>query len=314
MKVPALAAFLVCTTVLAQAPTPAPNPPPNAGAADKASTPGSPTVPTDTPTANKSSQATTLQLDEAIQREIDARVAQAKKELQDEMRAQSATAAATQAGWEDANITSRTKLQLFVAHGYFRVRPELFNYFDLGQPPFNFYYLFPVPDGGGVNNPGGHTITGVNMRFRLEPTINVSEELRIKAQIDMLDNVVWGSTPAYAYTQYQGTNVALLSQGQVAPQAGINAALSSIEVKQVYGEVSTPVGLFKFGRMPTNFGLGINYNDGTCLDCDFGTNMDAFQFVAEPLPGFFVIPMLEFDVAGLINARRGRAADEAGPA
>lgn len=303
MKVPALAAFLVCTTVLAQAPTPAPNPPPNAGAVDKTSTPSSSTAPSDTPAANKSSQATTLQLDEAIQREIDARVAQAKKELQDEMRAQSATAAATQAGWEDANITSRTKLQLFVAHGYFRVRPELFNYFDLGQPPFNGYFLFPVPDGGGVNNPGGHTITGVNMRFRLEPTINVSEELRIKAQIDMLDNVVWGSTPAYAYTQYQGTNVALLSQGQVPPQAGINAALSSIAVKQVYGEVSTPVGLFKFGRMPTNFGLGINYNDGSCLDCDFGTNMDAFQFVAEPLPGFFVIPMLEFDVAGLINAR-----------
>ncbi len=294
MKVPALAAFLVCTTALAQAPTSSPNPSDGAGASKP-----------DTPTATKPTLpgATSLQLDEAIQREIDARVAQAKKELQDEMRAQSATAAATQAGWEDASITSRTKLQLFVAHGYLRVRPELFNFFDLNQPAFNGYYLFPIPDGGGVNNPGGHTITGVNMRFRLEPTINVSEELRIKAQIDMLDNLVWGSTPAYAYTQYQGTNVALLSIGQVPPAAGLNAAVNSIAVKQVYGEVSTPVGLFKFGRMPSNFGLGINYNDGNCLDCDQQTDIDAFQFIAEPLPGFFVIPMLEFDVAGLINAR-----------
>jgi uncharacterized protein (TIGR04551 family) len=306
VKVPALAAFLVCTTALAQAPTPAPNPPPKAAPVDKGSTPAAAApslAPTDAPAASKGS-ATSLQLDDAIQREIDAKVAQAKKELQDEMRAQSATAAATQAGWEDANITSRTKLQLFVAHGYFRVRPELFNYFDLGQLPFNGYWLFPVPDGGNTaTNLGGHTITGVNMRFRLEPTINVSEELRIKSQIDMLDNVVWGSTPAYAYTQYQGTNVALLSQGQVPPQAGINSALNSIAVKQAYGEVSTPVGLFKFGRMSSNFGLGINYNDGSCLDCDFQTDIDAFQFIAEPLPGFFVIPMLEFDVAGLINAR-----------
>ena len=206
MKVPALAAFLVCTTALAQAPTPTPNPPPDAGTASKASSTTPPAAPADAPASKVTTpptSATTLQLDEAIQREIDARVAQAKKELQDEMRAQSATAAATQAGFEDANITSRTKLQLFVAHGYFRVRPEFFNYLDLGQPAFNGYYLFPVPDGGEANtNPGGHSITGVNMRFRLEPTINVSEELRIKSQIDMLNNVVWGSTPAYAYTGY----------------------------------------------------------------------------------------------------------------
>jgi uncharacterized protein (TIGR04551 family) len=310
LKVPALAAFLVCTTALAQAPTSPPNPTPGAATSKPSASPSS--APADTP-ANKATlpgSTPSLQLDEAIQREIDAKVAQAKKELQDDMRAQSATAAATQAGFEDTSISSRTKLQLFVAHGYFRVRPELFNFFDLNQPPFNGYYLFPVPDGGGVSNPGGHTITGVNMRFRLEPTINVSEELRIKAQIDMLDNVVWGSTPAYAYSQYQGNNVALLSIGQVPPAAGLNSVVNSIAVKQVYGEVSTPVGLFKFGRMPSHFGLGINYNDGSCLDCDQQTDIDAFQFIAEPLPGFFVIPMLEFDVAGILNAQLLTSAEQ----
>jgi uncharacterized protein (TIGR04551 family) len=306
LKVPALAAFLVCSTAFAQAPTSTPNPS-DGGAPSTPSAPGAMTsTPADAPAATKPTLPSTtpsLQLDEAIQREIDARVALAKKELQDDMRAQSATAAATQATFDDSTITNRTKLQLFVAHGYFRVRPELFNFFDLNQPAYNGYYLFPVPNGGGINNPGGHTITGTNMRFRLEPTINVSEELRIKSQIDMLDNVVWGSTPAYAYTQYQGTNVALLSTGQVPPAAGINAAVNSIAVKQVYGEVSTPVGLFKFGRMPSSFGLGINYNDGSCLDCDNQTDIDAFQFVAEPLPGFFIIPTLEFDVAGLIGSQ-----------
>ncbi|MGO8968658.1 MAG: TIGR04551 family protein [Myxococcaceae bacterium] len=301
MKVPALAAFLVCSTALAQTPTPTQNPPPAAQPEAKPSTP----VPTDAPSVGKAtapSVSSQLQLDAAIQAEIDAKVAQAKKELQDEMRAQSATNAATLPGWEEASVTNRTKLQLFVAHGYFRVRPELFNYFDLGQPPFNGYYLFPVPDSGNpTTNQGAHTITGVNMRFRLEPTINVSEELRIKAQIDMLDNLVWGSTPAYAYSQYQAIDVALLNTGQIPPSAGINAALNSVAVKQVYGEVSTPVGLLKFGRMSTNFGLGINYNDGSCLDCDLETDVDAFQFIAEPLPGFFVIPMIQVDVAGLVS-------------
>ena len=299
MKVPALAAFLVCSTTLAQAPTPTQEPAP-ATAAKPAPAP----VPSDAPSAGKASPATSVQLDAAIQAEIDAKVAQAKKELQDEMRAQSATAAATQPGWEDASVTNRTKLQLFVAHGYFRTRVDLFNYFDLGQPAFNGYYLFPVADsnpGVVATNSGTHTITGVNMRFRLEPTINVSEELRIKSQIDMLDNLVWGSTPAYAYSQYQGTSVAFLGTGQVAPVAGVNAALDAVQVKQVYGEVSTPVGLLKFGRMATNFGLGINYNDGSCLDCDLQTDVDAFQFIAEPLPGFFVIPMVQIDVAGLVS-------------
>ncbi len=297
MKVPALAAFLVCSTALAQTPT---STPPAAATAGKPAAP----APTDAPSAGKASAAgpaSTVQLDAAIQAEIDAKVAQAKKELQDEMRAQSATNAATQAGWEDASVTNRTKLQLFVAHGYFRTRVDLFNYFDLAQPAFNYYYLFPVPDSGNLNtNQGTHTITGVNMRFRLEPTINVSEELRIKSQIDMLDNLVWGSTPAYAYSQYQGTSVAFLGTGQVSPVAGVNAALDAVQVKQVYGEVSTPVGLLKFGRMATNFGLGINYNDGTCLDCDLQTDVDAFQFIAEPLPGFFVIPMIQVDVAGFV--------------
>jgi uncharacterized protein (TIGR04551 family) len=309
VKVPALAAFLVCTTALAQAPTPTPNPPPEA-APPAASAPASPntaplpSVPADAPAVSKAlapTSSSTLQLDAAIQAEIDAKVAQAKKELQDEMRAQQATNAASQPGWED--VTNRTKLQLFVVHGYLRVRPELFNYFDLGQPAFNGYYLFPVPDGGiPATNPGGHTITGVNMRFRLDPTINVSEELRIKSEVDVLNNLVWGSTPAYAYTGYQLTNVALLGTGQVSPVAGVNAALDAITVNQVYGEVSTPVGLLKFGRMSSNWGLGINYNDGRDLDCDLQTDIDAFQFIAEPLPGFFVIPMIQVDVAGLLSA------------
>ena len=38
-------------------------------------------------------------------------------------------------------------------------------------------------------------IGGANMRFRLQPTINVTDQVRVHALIDVLDNTIMGSTP-----------------------------------------------------------------------------------------------------------------------
>ncbi len=70
---------------------------------------------------------------------------------------------------------------------------------------------------------------------------------------------------------------------------------------RVWGEVATPIGLLKFGRMGDQFGLGIVHNDGNCLDCDYGVTVDRFEFVAEPLPGFLVVHHADFDVEGLVS-------------
>jgi uncharacterized protein (TIGR04551 family) len=40
------------------------------------------------------------------------------------------------------------------------------------------------------------------------------------------------------------------------------------------------------------------YNDGNCLDCDYGNTVDRIQFVTEPFSGWYVAPMLDFDVEG----------------
>ena len=118
-------------------------------------------------------------------------------------------------------------------HGYFRVRPELLQAFDLNQPPDAFgtgYWLFPRPNGtstpGGAILGGGHSVAGVNMRFRFEPTINVSEEVRIRAQIDVLDNVVWGTTPDYAYSRRTGYDIGILNETG-APNIGRQLARST---------------------------------------------------------------------------------------
>jgi uncharacterized protein (TIGR04551 family) len=280
VKVTALAALLVSATALAQ------TPPPGAPVAEPK-----------------------FRSDADIQREIDARVEAAKKELREEMRAQAATVAATSASstWETEATTHR-KLDLLELHGYFRVRPELFHKFDLDQPPdASGYWLFPRPDGQflATGLSGGHSIAGTNMRFRLDPTLNISEEVRIKAQIDALDNLVWGSTPQYAYIRQDRVDIGLLGSSQVPPVPGVNSTQSNLAVKRVWGEVATPIGLLKFGRMGDQFALGIVHNDGNCLDCDYGVTVDRFQFVAEPLPGFFIVPTIDFDIEGLISGKTG---------
>ena len=282
MKVTALAALLVSATALAQTQTP----PPGAPIAEPK-----------------------FRSDADIQREIDARVEAAKKELREEMRAQAATVAATSASttWETEATTHR-KLDLLELHGYFRVRPELFHKFDLDQPPdASGFWLFPRPDGQflATGLSGGHSIAGTNMRFRLDPTLNISEEVRIKAQIDALDNVVWGSTPQYAYIRQDRVDIGILGSSQVPPVPGVNSTQSNLAVKRVWGEVATPIGLLKFGRMGDQFALGIVHNDGNCLDCDYGVTVDRFQFVAEPLPGFFIVPTIDFDIEGLISGKTG---------
>lgn len=245
---------------------------------------------------------------EAMRRELEA-TKKEMKEMREEVRAQLATQSVAQ-GWSEDFVEEKRKLELFVPNGYFRVRPELYNKMDLGWAanPLNVrhdpsgYTLWPTSP----NSTRDRTETSANMRFRFEPTINVSEEVRIRAQIDALDNVVLGSNPNLASQQYS-----IFSQSQTTPQPGMNALTSSIALKRIYGEVSTPVGILRFGRMGSQWGLGMLYNDGSCLDCDHGDNVDRIQFVAEPIAGYYVTPMFDFNLAGALSAmsNSGRQAD-----
>jgi len=55
--------------------------------------------------------------------------------------------------------------------------------------------------------------------------------------------------------------------------------------------------------MPSHWGLGMLHNDGSGIDGDFGDNVDRVSFTAEPLPGFYVTPMLDFNVEGPTSPR-----------
>lgn len=246
---------------------------------------------------------------EALKRDFEARLEAARREvkdLRDEMRAQLATSSVAQ-GWQEDWVDEKRKLELVTFDGYLRVRPDLFNKFDMGrgEDPSG-YAIFPHSP----VSQGDRTQAGVNMRFRLEPTINVSEEVRIRAQIDMLDNLVWGSTPDYAFSRnasngywYDRNQFSLFSMSQTTQRSGVNSLQDSIAVKRVWGEVSTPIGILRFGRMGTHWGLGMLYNDGNGIDNDYGDTVDRVSFTIEPFSGFFITPMIDLDVVGLVSPR-----------
>jgi uncharacterized protein (TIGR04551 family) len=57
--------------------------------------------------------------------------------------------------------------------------------------------------------------------------------------------------------------------------------------------------------MGSQWGLGMVHSDGSCLDCDFGDNVDRIQFVTQPIPGWYVTPMIDFNAEGPTSAKFG---------
>jgi uncharacterized protein (TIGR04551 family) len=278
----------------APAPQPAPTPATAAPVPAAPPSPGpAPASPSATaPATGAGSTAAPAELTPEMQRELDRRLEAAKQEMREEIRAQMATQSLS-SDWKKETTEEKRKLELFTMDGYFRVRPELFYKFNLGKARERA--LFPT------RSDRENTQGGANMRGRLEPTFNVSEDVRLKFQFDVLDNVLLGSTPDTLSGDGGRNLFTIFSQSQDVPTAAVNALRDSISVKHAYGEVSTPVGILRFGRMGSQWGLGMLHNDGSCLDCDFGDNVDRIQFVTEPFPGFYVTPMLDFNSEGVTS-------------
>ena len=196
----------------------------------------------------------------------------------------------------------------FEMHGFLRTRAEFMQDFSLGrtdnpneaiwaQPADNTY----TEAGSGTTygptlctQSGSTTLVGcsnglqagANIRFRLDPEIHISDNLRIISQIDVLDNAQMGSTPStYAFMPDAGggytatpRDLAIYNNTTVPPASGINSLTDAISVKRVWGEFTTPVGEFRFGRMPNHFGMGMVNNAGNGIDADHQSTIDRFSF------------------------------------
>ena len=185
--------------------------------------------------------------------------------------------------------------------GYFRTRGDLFYQLYLGR---NDNVVFPHPYDDGVGSDGGacvsgqtcytnDTIAGANLRLRLEPVIHLSSYVQVYATIDLLDNMVLGSTPedyanqpgadgGYSVISTRNPFVPLsaFASTQVPPTAGRNSFNDSVAVKRAWAEVTTPIGRIMFGRMQSQWGLGILANGGNDIDSDYGDMADRIMWAA----------------------------------
>ncbi|MEO8905663.1 MAG: TIGR04551 family protein [Polyangiaceae bacterium] len=219
---------------------------------------------------------------------------------------------------EDWWTHARPLLEL---HGNFRVRAEMFYQFSLGRVDVPGTSPFGRPTGtyfrdsaGTPHGPSlctqdetGHgsdssasnanydcksgTQAGANLRFRLDPELHISDNLRIITQVDLLDNVVLGSTPG-EYRSTVSTNgsgiavaarsgytpIGFYSNNTAAPTSGVNSLRDSIVVKRAWAEYATPVGELRFGRMPNHWGLGILDNAGDGYDDNYQSTIDRISF------------------------------------
>ncbi len=173
----------------------------------------------------------------------------------------------------------RKKFQVLTLGGYLRTRGDWMKNLHLGfrEDPAAGGAPFPVPPSctAGFAAACSDTFKSSNMRQRLEPTIQLSETVTVLTQVDLLDNLVLGSTPAGTFHDGStaGGTVPLgaFSGGQTTPEESSRGARQSIAVRRAWAEVSTALGFIKFGRMPDHFGLGIVANSGRRANTDYAT-------------------------------------------
>ena len=133
---------------------------------------------------------------------------------------------------------SSKRFRIFELHGYFHTRNNWFHNLDLDITPSPY----PVPEGcqnaDGTATSCDESINALEMRLRLEPIIHVNENIKVHAQIDLLDNYLFGSSTDNLMWH------------------------DHIAIQQAWAHITTQAGVIEFGRMPDHWGMGMVVNNG----------------------------------------------------
>jgi uncharacterized protein (TIGR04551 family) len=200
-------------------------------------------------------------------------------------------------------------------HGYYRMRGELQDSFWLGRAalpeeipdPFTAFKPLErrsVPEGGCGDEStldskrcDISTLQFANMRLRLAPQLNVSDDVRVKMSFDLFDNMVAGT----GATSYYGT-YALQRNDEQSSQifvASDEPKGQTIAVRQAWAEVRRRgLGELRFGRMPNHWGLGMVNNAGTGVDDDYSSSIDRVMGITK-IAGVYVTAAYDFITDGL---------------
>lgn len=224
----------------------------------------------------------------------------------------------------------------FEHHGYFRFRADNFWNLDLDTrgtspvlPPLEATPRVQetIPeDRGDFYDPEAELLSTANIRLRYHPIVHITDTMRIHAELDILDNLVLGSTPD-GFTLFGASPDSRFDTPLVAFAPGAQPANSnftfrdSIQVRQAYAEMNF-LGVIRVGRQASNWGLGILANGGgnygydgqprtshrgiamqgfNCMDCDFGDVWDRFLFATRVLPTTYVGFLYDWASSGTVG-------------
>ncbi len=201
-------------------------------------------------------------------------------------------------------MTSTVQAVDVAYEGYFRSRYQYFYNLDMDR------------DAG----PNGRGFTDI--RFRLNPTFFVSDKVRIRSSLNFMDGIL-GDNP-FRVSPY--SNPALATNRQVDPnETGVgdvlgrqistsssyggysstdgmtrSAGLIPLQVRRLWGELETPYGTLKVGRMPHQFGYGIYANAGDEPTQEVGDSRDRIVFDTS-FGSYYVRPGIGWLVEGALD-------------
>ncbi|MDH5674184.1 MAG: TIGR04551 family protein [Myxococcales bacterium] len=236
-------------------------------------------------------------------------------------------------------------------HGYMRMRGELMDTFWLGRrtraditsdsdidqaviqrlrnspDPFTRFRPLENRAVAGGNGPAGlacadesrnnngtcdiSTVRFANLRLRLSPQLNLSEDVRVKMTFDVLDNFVAGEPPASFYGagpgvdadgngDPDGIDTTRTFANTVDPRGGAGLG-ETVRARRAWAEVRRrDLGELRFGRMPQHWGLGMLYNAGNGLDDDLSTDVDRLMGITN-LFGLYLTASYDFLAEGLFD-------------
>lgn len=145
----------------------------------------------------------------------------------------------------------------------------------------------------------------VEHRLRLDAGIDWEDRVRLVTSTDVLDGVLWGDngTRADTVVTTSGGNVATINPNAAGPCVSLRPGESPtlpqsyryglcssapVFVRRLYGDVMTPIGLFRVGRQAFTEGASITVNDGDGRKNRFGfarhgNSADRVLFATKPL-------------------------------
>ncbi|MGB8329688.1 MAG: TIGR04551 family protein [Polyangiales bacterium] len=215
---------------------------------------------------------------------------------------------------------------VFTLNGNFRVRAEYLNNISVRRIPVAgltsdpFTRWIPIDNSpttggngvlpqGGCNGPpsspasqdqrcdGSAVLRYADMRLRLQPTLSLSDNVRLHMMVDFFQDLVLGSTPDVKSVNQvgqipgraPGVPVDTLTLTVASPESFRNTVGDNIVVVRAWAEVTnSTIGQLRFGRMGNQWGLGMLWNAGeatnpleTVLDQDFQSDVDRIQLIGK---------------------------------